>query len=144
MTRVDYETSVPALLLMIGEHAWDYGALATVRTLGRVGIAVYVALRDTDHPVTSSKYVTGVVEWSTTGEEPEDELVAGIRRARATVGRAAVAIAGDDESAVLLARRRADLDDVLLLPTVAPDLPDRLADKAALAWRSYTLSGDFK
>ena len=133
MTRVDYETSVPALLLMIGEHAWDYGALATVRTLGRVGIAVYVALRDTDHPVTSSKYVTGVVEWSTTGEEPEDELVAGIRRACATVGRAAVAIAGDDESAVLLARRRADLDDVLLLPTVAPDLPDRLADKAALA-----------
>jgi|CXWK01.1.fsa_nt_gi D-aspartate ligase len=133
MTRAGYDTSVPALLLMIGEHAWDYGAVATVRTLGRVGIPVYVALADTDHPVTASKYLTGVIPWRTTGGESEDTLVAGIRDACRTIGRKAVAIAGDDESAVLLARRRTDLADVLLLPDIAPDLPDRLAAKGALA-----------
>lgn len=133
MTRAGYDTSVPALLLMIGEHAWDYGAVATVRTLGRVGIPVYVALADTDHPVTASKYLTGVIPWRTTGGESEDTLVAGIRDACRTIGRKAVAIAGDDESAVLLARRRTDLADVLLLPDIAPELPDRLAAKGALA-----------
>ena len=133
MTRADYDTSVPALLLMIGDHAWDYGAVATVRTLGRVGIPVHVALADTGHPVTSSTYVTGVSRWRTTGAESEDDLVAGIRDVCTAVGRRAVAVAGDDESAVLLARRRTDLADLLLLPDVAPDLPDRLAGKGSLA-----------
>lgn len=129
----DYDTSTPALLLMIGGHDWDYGALATVRTLGRVGVPVYVALSDLSNPVTRSKYLTRAIPWSTTGAETDDDLVAGVRDVCASIPRRAVAIAGDDESAVLLARRRADLSDVLLLPDVAPDLPDRLASKGDLA-----------
>lgn len=133
MTGAAYDTSVPALLLMIGDHAWDYGAVATVRTLGRVGIPVYVALSDPEHPVTHSRYASEVIPWLTTGAESEDSLVAGIREACGRIGRPAVAIAGDDETAVLLARHRNELADVLLLPDVAADLPDRLAAKGQLA-----------
>ncbi len=128
-----FDTHTPALLLMIGDHTWDYGALATARTLGRVGVPVYAALADRTNPVVASKYLTQAFPWLTTGAEADDDLVADIRRMCERIGRPAVAIAGDDESAVLLARRRADLADVLLLPTVAPQLPDQLADKGALA-----------
>lgn len=128
-----FDTHTPALLLMIGDHAWDYGALATARTLGRVGVPVYAALADRTNPVVASKYLTQAFPWLTTGAEADADLVAGIRRMCERIGRPAVAIAGDDESAVLLARRRADLAEVLLLPTVAPQLPDQLADKGALA-----------
>ncbi len=127
-------TCPPALLLMIGDHTWDYGAVATVRTLGRVGVPVYVALADPANPVTSSRYLTKAVTWPTTGAESDDQLVAEIRHICATqIGRPAVAIAGDDESAVVLARRRADLADVLLLPDIDPKLPDLLASKGSLA-----------
>lgn len=127
-----FDTRTPALLLMIGDHTWDYGALATARTLGRVGVPVYVALADRTNPVVASKYVTAALPWLTTGAESDDDLVVGIRGICEQIGRPAVAIAGDDEAAVVLARRRADLDDVLLLPAVDPDLPGRLAGKAAL------------
>lgn len=128
-----FDTRSPALLLMIGDHTWDYGALATVRSLGRVGIAVHVALADPDNPVTASKYLTQAIPWATTGAECDDRLVADIRMMGARIGQRCVGIAGDDESAVLLARRRADLEDVLLLPSVAPELPATLASKGELA-----------
>lgn len=127
------DTSTPALLLMIGDHTWDYGAVATVRSLGRIGVPVHVALTDPDHPVTASKYVVQTLVWPTTGAESEDDLVARIRGLCQSIGRPAVAIAGDDETAVLLARRRKDLDDLLLLPRVDPDLPGLLATKGSLA-----------
>ena len=62
-----FDTHTPALLLMIGDHTWDYGALATVRTLGRVGVPVYVALADSANPVAASKYLTQAFPWLTTG-----------------------------------------------------------------------------
>lgn len=130
---MSYDTSTPALLLMIGDHTWDYGALATVRSLGRVGIPVFAALSDVSHPVTRSTYLTAALPWRTTGAEGAPELVAGIRRLCDRIGRPAVAIAGDDESAVLLAAHRGELEDVLLLPRVDPTLPGLLAGKGSLA-----------
>lgn len=130
---MSYDISTPALLIMIGDHTWDYGALATVRSLGRVGIPVFTALADPTHPLTRSRYLTEAIAWPTTGGESHDDLVAGIRTICGHIGRPAVAIAGDDESAVLLAERRGELSDILLLPDIDPELPGRLAGKGTLA-----------
>lgn len=128
-----YDTSVPALLLTIGPHEWDYGALATVRSLGRVGVPVYAAVSDLAMPAVRSRYLTEALDWPTTGSEPPAALIEHVREMCRHIGSPVVAIAGDDETAVLLARYRADLVPLILGPPVSPDLPGRLASKGGLA-----------
>ena len=128
-----YDVDVPALLVTVGSHIWDYGALATVRSLGRVGIPVYATVPRLDSPTAASRYLTEPILWETEGFEPEAELLDGLRAAAQRVGRPAVAIAGDDETAVLLARHRDELSDLLILPDLPGELPARLASKSGLA-----------
>ncbi|MFI0432450.1 MAG: ATP-grasp domain-containing protein [Candidatus Nanopelagicales bacterium] len=133
VTQPALDRSVPGVIFTIGDHTWDYGALATIRTLGRVGVPTYAMVPTLDLPAVSSKYLTEAVLTPTTGEEPEDALVAAMRRTCDVIGRPAVGIAGDDETAVLLARRAASFEGQLLLPQVPPELPARLASKSGLA-----------
>lgn len=133
VTQPALDRSVPGVIFTIGDHTWDYGALATIRTLGRVGVPMYAMVPTLDLPAVSSKYLTEAVLTPTTGEEPEDALVAAMRRTCDVIGRPAVGIAGDDETAVLLARRAASFEGQLLLPQVPPELPARLASKSGLA-----------
>jgi len=128
----DLDTSVPGVLFAIGDHTWDYGALATIRTLGRCGVPTFAMVPTLDLPVVASKYLTEAILIPTTGDEPPDALVDAMRRTCEAVGRPAVAIAGDDESAVLLARHAGELPGALL-PRVAPELPAQLASKGGLA-----------
>lgn len=128
-----FDTSVPALLITIGRHEWDYGALATVRTLGRVGIPVFATVSRADTPITRSRFLTRAMLWPTTGQEPDDQLVDALLAIVAEIGIPPVVIAGDDESAVLLARRAPDLRGKVLQVPVDPALPGRLASKAGLA-----------
>ena len=93
----DLDTSVPGVLFAIGDHTWDYGALATIRTLGRCGVPTFAMVPTLDLPVVASKYLTEAILIPTTGDEPPDALVDAMRRTCEAVGRPAVAIAGDDE-----------------------------------------------
>lgn len=133
MTEIAFDRRVPAFLIMIGSHVWDYGALATIRTLGRVGVPVYASVGAVDEAYEKSRFLTGRLPWNTTGAESEPELVSGILRCCDQIGSPAVAIAGDDEAAVLLARNRERLAGALLLPDVDRELPGRLANKVELA-----------
>ena len=132
MVGADFDTSVPALLLTIGAHEWDYGALATVRTLGRVGVPVWATVARPRLPLASSRYLAGAIPWPTAGAESAAALIAAIDGMLQQIGRPTVAIAGDDETAVLLAAHREHFS-TLMLPKVAPDLPARLASKGGLA-----------
>ena len=133
MATTGYDSSVPALLLTIGAHEWDYGALATVRTLGRVGVPMWATVGRPLTPLAASRYLTAAVPWPTTGAESAGDLVAAMRRMAEGIGVPAVAIAGDDETAVLLAAHREELAECLRLPHVAPELPAQLAGKSSLA-----------
>jgi predicted ATP-grasp superfamily ATP-dependent carboligase len=133
VAHADYDISVPALLLTVGPHPWDYGALATVRTLGRVGVPVIAAVANPGIPAARSRYLTDTITWPTTGSEPATVLVGDIQRMGRHLGRPVVAIAGDDETAVLIAEHAAELAPALLLPPVPPGLPGRLASKGGLA-----------
>lgn len=127
------DTTVPAVLFTVGDHTWDYGALATVRSLGRVGVPVYALLPADDLPVVKSRFLTGALVVPTSGGEAPDVLVAAMLRVCERIGRPAVGIAGDDETAVLLAARADDFAGRLLLPAVPPHLPVTLASKSGLA-----------
>jgi D-aspartate ligase len=122
----------PLLLVKIGSYPLHHGTVAAVRSLGRLGVPVYAVAEDRYAPVALSRYLAEGLRWPTTGAEATGELVAGLRRIGARIGRPAVALATDDEAALLLAAHRAELSDLFLLPAVDPSLPGRLADKLSL------------
>lgn len=129
---LDLDTSVPALLVRTGAPMWDYGALATARTLGRLGIPVFVLSVRGEPELWSSRYVTAVVGSPLSPHADVAEQVAALNSAVSAIGAACVAIAGDDESAVLLAEQREAIDGALLSAPVSPQLPRRLSDKVTL------------
>jgi predicted ATP-grasp superfamily ATP-dependent carboligase len=122
----------PVLIAKIGRYPLHHGAVAAIRSLGRLGVPVYAVTEGRFTPVSLSRYVTASLRWPTTGMEPLDALLAGLRRAGQWLGRPAVALATDDEAAILLAAHRDELADLFLLPAVDPALPAQLADKQDL------------
>ncbi|MFJ9951506.1 ATP-grasp domain-containing protein [Kitasatospora sp. NPDC091207] len=130
------DRTVPALLVKVGHYPQSHSALGAVRTLGRLGVPVYAMVEDRLTPTALSRYLTGALVRPSTGREPPADLVAALREAagevRRRTGRRAVAVATDDEAAVLLAEYAPELAEDLLLPPVPADLPRRLADKGGL------------
>jgi predicted ATP-grasp superfamily ATP-dependent carboligase len=116
----------------IGRYPLHHGAVAAARSLGRVGVPVYALAEDRFAPLALSRYVRKAISWSTSGGEHPDVLIESIRRIGKRLGGPVVALATDDEAAVLLAARRADLSDIFLLPPVEPTIPLLLADKQGL------------
>ncbi|MFG2042817.1 hypothetical protein [Dactylosporangium sp. NPDC048998] len=132
MPAVRLDTSVPALLVRIGRYPVHAGTLGVVRSLGRLGVPVYAITEDRLTPIALSRHVAGRFVWS--GSEWHDTglLVENLCAIGRKLGRPAVAVATDDEAAVLLAEHAAVLAEHFLLPGVTPSLPRRLASKRGL------------
>lgn len=129
-TLIGLNASVPALLIKIGHYPIHAGSLGIVRTLGTLGVPVYALTEARFTPVAVSRYVMGTFAWR--GHHDADDLVEQLCAIGRVLGRRAVAVATDDDAAVLLAEYADDLRPHLLLPPVAPDLPRRLASKRGL------------
>jgi len=129
---IDLDRSVPALLVRTGNPVWDYGALATVRTLRRAGVDVHVQAHPSETELLRSRFLTGVVGAPVDPHAPTAVQIEHINAAVAAVGATCVAIAGDDESAVLMAEQSSALDTRLLVPANDPSLPRSLSDKVTL------------
>lgn len=129
---VEPEVGVPVLLVRTGQRVWDYGALATVRTLGRFGVKVFVLATANETELLESRYLGAVIGMPLDPAAETTVQVAALNAAVARIGSTCVGIAGDDESAVLLAEQRAHLDARLLTDPVPADLPRSLSDKVAL------------
>jgi predicted ATP-grasp superfamily ATP-dependent carboligase len=125
--------------MKVGRYPLHHGTVAAIRSLGRLGVPVYAVTEDRLAPAGLSRYLTGSFRWPTTGAEPASALLAGLRGVGSRLGQPAVALATDDEAAILLAEHRRDLADLFLLPAVDPTLPGRLADKRDL----YELCGKY-
>ncbi|GAA3346902.1 hypothetical protein GCM10020358_59690 [Amorphoplanes nipponensis] len=126
---IDIDASVPALLVRIGRYPIHAGSLGVARTLGSLGVPVYALVEGRFTPLARSRQLAGAFSWR--GDEPDD-LVEQVCAIAGTLGRRAVAVATDDDAAILLAENADRLAPHLLLPPVAPDLPRRLASKRDL------------
>ncbi|GHH68198.1 ATP-grasp domain-containing protein [Streptosporangium violaceochromogenes] len=123
------DPSVPVLLVKVGHYPLHHGAVGAVRTLGRLGVAVHVIAEGRFTSAAVSRHRAGRIVWPTTGAEPAAELVRGLGKIAASLPRPAVAVATDDEAAILLAEHAEELSEHLLLPPVPRDLPRLLASK---------------
>ncbi|MER5635350.1 ATP-grasp domain-containing protein [Kitasatospora sp. NPDC002227] len=128
----ELDREVPVLLVKTGHYPQSYSTLGVARSLGRLGVPVHAMVEDRYTPTALSRYLARAVVRPSTGREPPEKLLAGITAAARAVGRRSVAVATDDESAVLLAEHAAELSPYLLLPPVPAALPRRLADKGGL------------
>ncbi len=129
---LDADSRVPALLLKIGQYPIHSGGLGVIRTLGRLGIPVYAITEPGLTPAAASRYCTEALVWRATGHEQPGELIADLRAAGDRIGRPAVVVPADDESAVLVAEHQAELAEYFLSPRVRADLPRKLASKPGL------------
>ncbi|WP_371501105.1 ATP-grasp domain-containing protein [Kitasatospora sp. NBC_00374] len=129
----EMDREVPVLLVKVGRYPQSHSTVGVARSFGRLGVPVHAMVEDRLTPTAVSRYLTRALVAPTSGCEPPERLVAAIREAGRAIGRRSVAVATDDEAAVLLAEHAEELSPFLLLPPVPPALPRRLADKGELA-----------
>ncbi|MEU9127231.1 ATP-grasp domain-containing protein [Kitasatospora sp. NPDC048540] len=127
------DPTVPVLLVKVGRYPQAHSPVGVARSFGRLGVPVHAMVEDRFTPTALSRYLTRPLVAPTDGREPPERLVALIRAAARSVGRRSVAVATDDEAAVLLAEHAEELAAELLLPPVPPKLPRMLADKGELS-----------
>jgi predicted ATP-grasp superfamily ATP-dependent carboligase len=132
MGDVDGDRSVPALIVKVGSYPVPAGGLGVARSLGRLGIPVHVITEDPVTPLALSRYRARRFGWHTTGLENAEVLVRGLAELGRRIGTRSVAIATDDEAAILLAEHADALSEYFLLPAVEPGLYRQLASKHAL------------
>ena len=118
------DTSTNVLLLSSVYH----GGLAITRTLGRLGVAVYVVAADTWAPALFSKYCRGRFVWDFNRAPREDSLafLAAIGR---KLGRRAILIPTADTTALFVAAHADTLREWFLFPQVPFDLAHSLCSK---------------
>ncbi|WP_405727523.1 ATP-grasp domain-containing protein [Streptomyces sp. NBC_00028] len=126
------DRDVPALLVKVGRFPQQHGGLGVLRSLGRAGVPMFAMVEDRFTPAAVSRYLTGRFVSPTTGREDPQDLVERLLRMGREIGRRTVAVAADDEAAVLLAEHADLLSEWFALPSVAPELPRRLASKEGL------------
>ena len=130
---LDVDRDVPALLLKVGSYPIHHGSVGAVRSLGKLGIAVYAVTEDRFTPTALSRYLKAALVWPTTGAEDAEDLLAGVMALGERIGKRAVLLPTDDEGALLVAEHADVLHKHFILPDVAPGLPRQLASKSGLA-----------
>ena len=126
------DRGVPALVVKIGHYPVHSGGLGVVRTLGRLGVPVYVISEDAFTPAARSRYCAGRFVWRTTSHDDPEVLVAGLQDIGRRIGRRSVAVPTDDEAATLIAEHAHELSEYFLIPNIRPGLPRQLASKHEL------------
>ncbi|MFE7214155.1 ATP-grasp domain-containing protein [Streptomyces sp. NPDC057611] len=125
--------AVPGLIVKIGSYPLHHGGVGAIRSLGRLGVPMYAITEDRCTPAAASRYLSGRFVWPTTGQEPAERLVEGLRRIGRRIGRPTVLIPSDEEAAVLVSEHADELAEFFLFPRVEdPGLIRRLASKQGL------------
>jgi D-aspartate ligase len=128
----ELDRSVPVLIARVGHYPLHHGTVGAIRSLGRLGVPVYVIVEDRFVPAAHSRYLTGRFCWPMTGSKQPDELVDGLLRIGRAIGGRAILATTDDEAAVVVAEHAARLRQRFILPATPPSLPRQLAGKQSL------------
>jgi FAD-dependent urate hydroxylase len=124
----DIDVSTPAVVLKFDPNVLHHGGLGAIRSLGRLGVAVYGVHEGPLAPAAASRYLRGRFFWQA---DPAHAAAvrSGLLRLAERIGRPAVLITTDDAGAIFLAEQGQELRGAFLFPEVAQDLPRRLAGK---------------
>lgn len=129
---LELDTSVPALVIKVGQYPVASGVLGAVRTLGRVGIQVFALTEPGLTPAGVSRYCAGRFTWRVTARDHMSDVARDLCDLGRRIGTRSVIVPLDDESAVLVDEHAAQLSEFYLCPPVSTGLPRRLASKEGL------------
>lgn len=125
------DTSTPVIVVYRGGN----GALAIARTLGRLGVPVYlVAKRDANVPVQSSRYWRKRFWWDFSA--PPEQSVAFLLDLARTVGNRPVLLTLADWAAIFIEQHADELEGPFVFPRAHEPVIARLADK----WTMFELA----
>jgi predicted ATP-grasp superfamily ATP-dependent carboligase len=128
---LELNKNVPVVVPKVGDYTVYHGALGIVRSLGKVGVPVYVVVEDRLSPIATSRYLAGAfvrdIHSLDAGRFVEDLAAIGER-----LGCPAILAPIDDTAAVFIGEHAAVLEKWYVLPPMPKDLPRRLTNKKQL------------
>ena len=124
-------TSVPVLVLVASRSPLLHGAVGVVRSLGRLGVPVYLARDEGPSATDSSRYLRGVFTVAFDPARPE-QFLDDLLEVGGRIGRRSVLVPIDDLGALFLVDHAAPLRRWFLFPDQAPELSHSLASKKKL------------
>ncbi|SDL94848.1 hypothetical protein [Nonomuraea jiangxiensis] len=128
------DCTVPALVVRLDANIFHHGTLGAIRSLGRAGVEVHGLIAGGHAPTSCSRYLTRIHGWPC-----DRDVVQALKQVADDIGRRAVLLPLDDETAIAVAERAAQLRPYYLLPDQEPGLPRTLADKHLLSQLCATL-----
>lgn len=124
----DVDASTPAVVL--GVH--DHNGLSQIRTLGRLGVPVYITHTPGRTPATYSRFIHGRFEWEIDAAAPHETVAFLLEVVGPAVGRRAVLFSSEDGSSIVVAEQGAALREWFITPDAEPSLNRALVDKQRL------------
>jgi D-aspartate ligase len=134
-SAADMNTSVPVIVFACGFPGQGvlrgYSALGVARSLGRLGVPVYLIGDKGLWPVSSSRYWKATFPWNLSA--PLDESLSFLSDVGRRVTSRPILLAATDRTAAFVADHAAALDETFVFPKVSPALLRLLADKSEMA-----------
>lgn len=122
------DTSTPVVVLgMEGQFG-----LNIARSLGRLGIDVYVLHRDLSSPGATTRYVREVLGWKLDARNPDASIEYLLSLAR-RLGRQPILLASEEEGAIFMAENKRDLEGAFCIACPSAGLVSALANKRDLS-----------
>jgi D-aspartate ligase len=121
----------PVLVMKTGRYALHHGCLGIVRSLGSMGVPVYIMSETRRPPVAASKFIAGTFVLETAHQSTQ-QLLENLRQIAGELNRPAVIIPTDDFGAIFIAENASALRHWFLFPSITAELPRMLAEKQRL------------
>jgi D-aspartate ligase len=128
---LDFDVTVPVLVLKIGRYAVHHGTLGIIRSLGRLGVPVYAVVEDCFAPAATSYYLTKAFACDS-GDRDAERVLARVTGIGERLGRPTILIPTDDSAAAFVAEHAHKLAKWFLFPRLPGELPRRLSNKKEL------------
>lgn len=126
-----FDTRTPVLILNVGTYPYNQSSVGIARSLGRIGIPVYLVQKDSFIPAGGSRYLAGKFVWTTSGLHV-DRFLEGMAAIGKTLGCRTILIPTGDLAAILVAENARALSPWFTFAQPPPTLPRSVSSKRRL------------
>jgi predicted ATP-grasp superfamily ATP-dependent carboligase len=121
----------PVVILKTSSYAFHHGTLGILRSLGALGVPVYIISESRFCPVASSRYLAGLFVWNLR-DMSALEILDGLAAIGERLGQPTVLVPTDDLGAILTAEHAPFLCRWFIFPRLPAGLPRCVANKLQL------------